>query len=350
VLGPRPERPSLLATVKGTGGGRSLMLNGHLDTKPVGAARELWRTDPLVPTIVDGDLFGLGSNDMKAGVAAMSFAAAALVSTGTTLAGDLVLGFVADEEAGATEGSKYLAPLIEGVDAILIGEPSGWTEDWQGIHLVSRGVACFRITVRGTQTHSSLSDRLPSVNASVKMAGLLRDMRDEIDFEVVPHPLGQVGPTLNPGVIVAGGTNFGVVPGVAWYACDLRTVPGMTQEAVARSIEAWLDRRRALDPELSVTLEFDELIPWLPPSEIDAAHPLVTAVQAASADVLGSAPPLSVFPGGTDAPWFAAYGIPTLASFGPGMLTSAHGPNEFVSVRSILEAARIYARVAMEFC
>ena len=109
-------------------------------------------------------------------------------------------------------------------------------------------------------------------------------------------------------------------------------------------------RRRAADPELVASLEFDEAIPWLPPSEIEAAHPLVKAVEAASAEVLGEAPPLMVFPGGTDAPWYAAKGIPTIPSFGPGMLTSAHGPNEFVSVRSILEAARIYARVILTYC
>jgi len=132
IIGPTPERPSLITRIPGSGGGRNLMLNGHVDTKPVGEARHLWRTNPLDPQVIDGQMYGLGTNDMKAAVAAMVFAASAVQETGIELSGDLVLGFVADEEGGASEGSKFVAPLLDGIDAALIGEPSGWERDWQG--------------------------------------------------------------------------------------------------------------------------------------------------------------------------------------------------------------------------
>lgn len=350
IIGPSPERPSLITRIPGSGGGRSLMFNGHVDTKPIGESAHLWRTNPLDATIIDGQLFGLGSNDMKSAVAAMAYAAFALRETGVELAGDLILGFVADEENGASQGSKYVAPLLDGIDAALIGEPSGWTKDWQGIHLVSRGVSCFRIRVTGTQMHSSLSDRLPSVNASLRLAGLLTRIADELDLPFEPHALGGIGPTLNPGVMISGGTYFGVVPGQAEFSCDLRTVPGMTLESVRDAVDLWLQKCREADPELIVEAIFEPGMDWIPWCELEAEHPLVGSVQRASTQVLGEAPPLSVFPGATDAPWFAAAGIPTLPSFGPGMLTSAHGPNEFVSVSSIHEAARMYARVALDFC
>lgn len=350
VIGPTPERPSLIARVKGTGGGQSLMLNGHTDTKPVGEAAHLWRTNPHTATVVDGNLFGLGATDMKAAVACMILAARAVRETGVQLRGDIVFGFVADEEAGAQLGSKFVAPLIDNVDAVLIGEPSGWEHDWQGIHLVSRGVCGFRIKVTGTQMHSSLSDRMPSVNASLKLAELMVRIGSELDLPFTPHPLGGVGPTLNTGVMIAGGTFFGVVPGQAEFACDLRTVPGQTREQVAQGIETWLDACRVSDPELQVDYAFEPGLDWIPWSELEASHPLVAAVTDAAGDVLGEAPPLGVFPGGTDAPWFSQQGIPTLPSFGPGTLTCAHGPNEFVSVQSIHEAARIYARIIANFC
>jgi acetylornithine deacetylase len=175
-------------------------------------------------------------------------------------------------------------------------------------------------------------------------------MRDEVKFSFTPHPLGGVGPTLNPGVIIAGGTNFGVVPGRAEFACDLRTVPGMTMSSVRESLDAWLESCRAEDPDLNVEAHFEPGLEWIPWSELPETHSLVPAVQRATLEVLGKTPPLSVFPGGTDAPWFEAAGIPTLPSFGPGMLTSAHGPNEFVSVSSLSEAARMYARIALDFC
>ncbi|MCU1635946.1 MAG: hypothetical protein JWQ68_1185 [Cryobacterium sp.] len=350
VLGPTEDRPSLIARIRGTGGGKNLMFNGHTDTKPVGEARDQWNSEPLAATILDGKIVGLGTTDMKAAIAAMIYAAYALKETGVPLSGDLVIGMIADEEAGAQLGAKFVAPHVIGVDAILIGEPSGWDHDWQGIHLVSRGVCGFRIVVTGTQMHSSLSDRMPSVNASLKLAELMTRIGTELNLPFTPHPLGQIGPTLNTGVMISGGTFFGVVPGRAEFACDLRTVPGQTKDEVAAGIEAWLDACRAADPDLQVEYSFEPGLDWIPWSELDAEHPLVAATQAAAADVLGKAPPLAVFPGGTDAPWYSQIGIPTLPSFGPGVLTCAHGPNEFVSIESINQAARMYARIAADFC
>lgn len=350
VIGPNETRPSVFARRKGAGGGPNLMLNGHIDTKPVGEARDLWHTDPFVATDRDGDIVGLGSNDMKGAVAAMLFAARALKELGVQLAGDLVLGLVADEEDGARDGSQYVAPLLRDIDATLIGEPSGWERDWQRIHLVSRGVCCFRLIVTGTQMHSSLSDRMHSVNASVKAAEIMTSMAQDFALTFVPHELGGAGPTVNIGVMISGGTYFGVVPGRAEIACDIRTVPGMTQESVRKDVERWLDGLREQDPELEVALEFDERLAWIPWSELDKQHPLATAASRAAEDVLGAAPEFGVFPGGTDAPWYSQVGIPALPSFGPGMLTSAHGPNEFVSRSSLIEAGRMYARIVADFC
>jgi acetylornithine deacetylase/succinyl-diaminopimelate desuccinylase-like protein len=343
------ERPNLVTRLAGAGGGPTLMLNGHLDTKPVGDARDQWSSDPWAAEVRDGRLFGLGSADMKAAVAAMVFAAAAVRNT-CELAGDLVLGFVADEEAGANYGAKFLAPRLEGVDAVLIGEPSGWERDWQGLHVVSRGIYCFRIEVRGTQMHSSLSDRMPSVNAARVMAQLLVDIDDELELEFEPHPLGGVTPALNAGVLVEAGVFFGVVPGLAQFACDLRTVPGMTHEGVRAALEDWLDARRAADPTLVARIVDEPGHAWISPCEIVADHPLVGAAQAAAERVLGAAPPLSMFPGTCDAPWFAAAGMPTIPSFGPGLLTCCHGPDEYVDLERVHEAARIYAHTAAGFC
>ena len=350
VVAADPARPNLVTRIAGSGGANKLVLNGHVDTKPVGDSLPLWRSDPLRPEIRDGCLYGLGASDMKGAVAAMVFAAAAVIESGEQLAGDLVLAFVADEEAGAELGSKFLAPRLGDVNACLIGEPSGWERDWQALHLVSRGVCCFRIRVRGTQMHSSLSDRMHSVNASRRMAGLLVSLEDELELEFVPHPLGRVTPTLNVGVLVSGGVFFGVVPGHAEFACDLRTLPGMTEAGVRQSLERWLERHRAADPDLDAEIIFEPGLTWVPPAEIDQTHPLVVAAQSAAREVLGASPPLSVFPGATDAPWFDAAGTATIPSFGPGILTCCHGPNEYVSVESVLQASRIYARIAIGYC
>ena len=326
------------------------MMNGHVDTKPVGDARDLWHTEPLQAIRLGENIFGLGVSDMKAAVAAMLFAAYAIKTAGVQLRGDLVLCLVADEEAGASFGARYVAPLLGGeVDACLIGEPSGWQHDWQGIHLVSRGLCGFKVRVRGTQMHSSLSDRMPSVNANVEMARLILRMPGDFAAEYPPRP-DDVNPTLNVAVTTEGGVFYGVVPGEAAFGCDLRTVPGMTEQGVRAFLDGWARRMSAEPDPVRTSIEYDEVLRWIPSAALPGSHRLAAAAVTATAAVLGAAPPLSVFPGTTDAPWFEAAGIPTLPSLGPGILTHCHGPNEFVRAESIHQAARIYARLILDFC
>ena len=348
VMAAAPERPNLVLRVDGNPDGRRLGLCGHVDTKPVGDAAHLWRTDPLVATEIDGMLYGLGTSDMKAAVAAMVIAAQACVEAGITEHGSLELALVADEEAGAQFGSKWLAPQLTHWDGCLIGEPSGWERDWQGLHLVSRGLSCFRITVLGTQRHSSLSDRLPAVNASMQLATLMSRMPSDL---VITHPSQQfddLRPTVNPGVMINGGVYYGVVPGEAMFACDIRAVPGMTLESLTEDLHAWLERA---EQELGIEarLECEPDLTWIDPSVIAADDPLVVAAQDGCARVLADPPPLSFFPGTTDAPWFSAAGVPTIPSLGPGILTYCHGPNEAVSVESVRQAAHLYAHTIVSY-
>ena len=294
VMAAAPERPNLVLRVDGNPDGRRLGLCGHVDTKPVGDAAHLWRTDPLVATEIDGMLYGLGTSDMKAAVAAMVIAAQACVEAGITEHGSLELALVADEEAGAQFGSKWLAPQLTHWDGCLIGEPSGWERDWQGLHLVSRGLSCFRITVLGTQRHSSLSDRLPAVNASMQLATLMSRMPSDL---VITHPSQQfddLRPTVNPGVMINGGVYYGVVPGEAMFACDIRAVPGMTLESLTEDLHAWLERA---EQELGIEarLEFEPDLTWWSPrrTAVPACWPIRHRCRSSPAPLTrrGSPPP-----------------------------------------------------------
>lgn len=351
ILAKDPARPNLVIRVPGEGSGPTLALNGHIDTKPVGDAADQWVTDPLVASRVGDRMYGLGVSDMKGAVACMLHAAAAIRDAGVRLKGDLVLIFVADEEAGAFYGSRFVAPLVkDGIDACLIGEPSGWTRDWEGLHVISRGICCFEVHVRGTQMHSSLSDRMPSVNSNMEMARIMLGMGDQLAMPPLEHSVGQLHPTLNVGVLARGGVFYGVVPGDSMFACDLRTLPGMSEDEVVAMLETWASTQSVPDGFPSVRVQFDPVLRWIAPCEISVGHPLVRAAQDAVDAVLAEPPTPSMFPGTTDAPWFSEEGIPTIPSLGPGILTYCHGPNEFVTVESLHEAARIYARTALSFC
>jgi acetylornithine deacetylase/succinyl-diaminopimelate desuccinylase-like protein len=332
------ERPNVVAEVGR--GGRSLLLNAHLDTKPPGDERE-WETPPYDPVIRDGRLYGLGSTDMKGAAAAMIHAGAALAESGS-LDGTLKVVLSADEEAGSDFGVRFLvAERAVEAEAVVVGEPTGLDTPWEYVAVAARGISCFRLLVRGTQMHSSLSDRVPSVNASVKLARLLVRLSDELRL---PE-----GATFNPGVTLRGGVYYGVYPGEAEFGVDVRTVPGMTLEALQEQIGSFLARLRQEDRELDVEAEWEPKLTWLPPSSIDEAHPLVVAAREAAHVVLGRELPAGIMPAFTDGTNWSLAGIACIPALGPGLLPLAHRPDEYVTVREIVEAARIYALTALRY-
>lgn len=345
------HRPNILFRLTGGKPGPTLMLCGHSDTKPVGDDSN-WRTDPLEPVFENGKLYGLGSTDMKGAVAAMIYATAALQQCQNELAGDLLLVVNADEERSMKFGSQYLSTEYGlKADVALLGEPSGIAgPEFEYLHLLSRGIACFKIRVHGTQMHSSLTDRLPAVNANIKLAEIITRMQRDLQLTFQPHPLCDK-PTINLAVKVEGGVGYGTCPGVAEFESDIRTLPGMTREQIEFDLERCLDGIRRDHPALLIELKFEDLpLGWIPATEVPADHPLVGALLSAAENVLGWRPKLSAFPGGTDAAQFQVVaGIPTIPSFGPGWLNLAHGPNECVGVDAIVQAAKIYALAAQKF-
>jgi acetylornithine deacetylase len=262
----------------------------------------------------------------------------------------LALALTADEENGSVYGSKWLASegLIE-ADVCVIGEPGGIQREWESLHLVSRGVALFRVVILGTQMHSSISDQLPAVNATLKMAALALKMQKELRSYLTfdEHPFCKHGPTINVGVMASAGVTYGVFPGRAEFASDIRTLPGMTEEQIQRDIQRFLDDAMAQDPELRATLEWNRM---MGATEIDSNNDVIQVLQATSEMVLGRAPMLDAFPGATDAAYIqTAAGVPCVASFGPGFLPRAHSPNESMHKDGPAQAAMIYALSALRY-
>lgn len=340
------KRPNLIGEV-GEGTQPSLVLNAHLDTKPPGDEAR-WETSPYDPVVRDGRLYGLGSTDMKGAVAAMIHAGGALAEAGD-IRGTLKVVLTADEEAGSNFGAAFLAGERKvHADAVLVGEPTGIRSGWEYLAVASRRISCFRVRARGTQMHSSLSDRLPAVNASAKLAEVL--LRLGRDFRPGYESTATYGaPTVNAGVTLRGGVFFGVYPGEAEFGVDVRTVPGMTLERLRADVESFLDGLRRNDPELDVSAEWVEGLSWFPPCLIDEGHPLVAAAREAAAVVLEREVPLGTMPAATDGSYWALAGIPCIPAFGPGQLSLAHGPNEYVEIEEVVQASRIYALAALRY-
>jgi acetylornithine deacetylase/succinyl-diaminopimelate desuccinylase family protein len=324
-------RPSVVAAI-GAGEGPSLAWNGHLDTVPVGT-RDGWVVDPFAGEIVDGRLVGRGACDMKGPIAAALAAAAALRRADVTLAGTLVFHLAADEEHAGIHGTKVLWERgLLTQDMAVVGEPSELT-----LGLAERGGAWITATAYGRGAHGSQPHR--GVNAITSMARFLLRLPEALP--VVEHPLcGR--PTVNAAMI-EGGTAPNVVPDRCAIEIDRRTVPGENDpDAVLAPFAAIAAGLRADDPSIDVRAELHD---WTPAAETAAAAPVAVAVRRAAAAELGREPADAGFTGITDARFYIHEAAIPAVIFGPGSLSVAHTPNEWIDVDELVTGARIYARL-----
>jgi acetylornithine deacetylase/succinyl-diaminopimelate desuccinylase-like protein len=352
VAAPRPERPNLLCRWESGRPGRTLILNGHLDTKAPGPL-DLWSADPYEPVVREGQLYGLGAADMKGPCAALAYGVlAAKLAGAQTVSGTVLLALTADEEGEAQDGARYLVQDL-GVrgDAALIAEPCGVTRDWEWLPLVSRGFGGARFVVHGTSVHSSVADLFPGGNASVAAAELLLHLQRRLRLRCpdgLPH---RSAPTFVVGSTFTSGQGLAMVPGRAEFTVNVRTVPGMTREGVATDVETCLADFRRERPDADVEWDFvPGTLAWTTPTETSPQEPLVSAVVEAARIALGRTPPFGTFPGGTDAIWWQGLaGIPTIPAFGPGMLTQCHRPNESIAIAELTRAAAVYALTILRY-
>lgn len=351
VVAKDPRRPNLVTTVDFGPGGRHLVLSGHIDTKPVGDAA--WSVDPFGGDI-DGDrLYGLGSGDMKAGVAAMIIATAR-VAAQPIKRGRLSLVFTADEEDGANYGAHHVASSMAlHADGVVIGEPGGIVSDFDRLHLVSRGIARLRLVARATQGHSSLSGEDGIRNAGVDAARAVVAVADGVHLEIPENPGDLLGwqATVNTALVFRGGVGYGVLPGSMAVDTEVRLLPGMKRHEVREAFER---RMAELAVATGADLRVDFDAPpndWLPASAVAPDGELARAAREACLEIFGAPVPDSVFPGTTDATWFSELQhIPTLPALGPGLLRRAHGADEWVSIGVVRKAVDLYANLATSFC
>ncbi len=346
----RADHPNLLYRLAGPDPGPTLILNAHLDTQPVGDGAA-WSRDPFGGQVEGDRLYGLGSSDMKGAVAAMIYALAALTKAGGPTRGMLILALVSNEEDGGAYGADWLAREygLKG-DACVVGEPSGVRQEWEGIYNAQRGQSAVWVRTTGQQMHSGVAHAFGAVNAAVHMARVI----DALDRElVIVSAADSAGARANAtlGVQMRCGDAWGINPGVAEFGVDVRTVPGMVRDDVARGFDEALARIRRSRPEIAVDWRFhDAPWDWISPTYVAPKSAVMRAATAAATTVLGVAPPPSLYPATTDASAFAAAaGIPTIAALGPGCIGRAHRADEYVSIKSVIDAAKLYVALALGY-
>ncbi|MFN7997472.1 MAG: M20/M25/M40 family metallo-hydrolase [Bryobacteraceae bacterium] len=342
-------RPNLGARRKGTGGGRSLILSGHIDTVPRGT--QPWTRDAFGGQIEGNRLYGRGSNDMKAGVGVNLFIAEALQTLGLRLAGDLIFETVIDEEFGGVNGT--LAGRLRGyiADAAVISEPS-----FLRICAAQRGGRTAHITFSGAGGVLS-EGQYPAgvVDQVTYFLGQVKNFGDQRRGAVRPHPLYAHHPDHVPVSITKiftapWGTREPITtPEECKIEMYWQAMPGETKADIEREFFAWFDHVVASAPRLFANkpkVEFP--IRWLPGSAISASEPLVTTLAASATSVLGQAPPIVGIEGPCDMYVFHGFRIPAVL-WGPRG-GNTHAADEYVELDTVVAAAKALLLFVCNWC
>jgi len=339
-------RDNVIAEWRGVGGGRSLILGGHIDVvspEPISQ----WTRDPWGGEVVGDRLYGRGAADMKAGLAANIYALKALLDLGLRPRGNVILESTIEEELGGSGG--VLACLMHGVtaDGMMITEPSD-----EKIYVTHPGIRYFRVTVQGKTAHAALSHT--GVNAIAKMAPIIKaiealdiERAERLRYPLVEKKTGRPC-NLSMGKMQAGDW-VSTVAGWATLECRIGFVPGETRKSVEDEIkktirgavkdDAWLKDH---PPEIDwFGWDTD---PWMEPTD----STLVKKLQETGSKVYGAPLELTGASGGLDARFGHYFNVPSI-SYGPTGY-NYHGVDEYVDLHSLMRVTKTLAVFIAEWC
>ncbi len=351
-----PGRFQTIATLKGSGGGKSLMFNGHIDMDPLAMG---WNRDPWTPSVEGNRIFGGGIRNMKAGVASMITAAEAVRQSGTKLKGDLILACVVGELQGGV-GTSHLVSNGPLADMAVVPEPFGS----QNVVTVHAGVLEMAVHVLGNSRHISRKEE--AVDAIANMCKAVPAIGN-VDFTYEPRADLPGLPRINVGAIIGGrgrdydlrGPNF--VSDFCTVIVDVRYLPGMTSQSVRDDIARTLDAIASDDPDFRYEIEMPPdprhkvfrvvMEPFdLPRDEYILQSVLrhYRTITGGEPDGLGAVLPYSYTGDDTCHLWQA--GVPCML-FGPGGGSESDTiPDEYIRISDMETVAKVLSLTALDVC
>jgi len=345
------DRPNVVSKLKGCGGGKSIILTGHMDTSPKEPLP--WGIHgPFGGDLEDGKIYGRGGFDMKGGLAASYMAVKAIVDAGIRLKGDVYLESVVDEEYGGANGT--LACRLKGyeADAAILTECS-----CLAICPATRGDKNWKITLKGTPG-MPYTGELPT-NPVYGMAKIIQALRnyEEIRNEKTrrhplyvedPNPLPVLIKKLKAGEVEPHGA-LGI-PIDCWLLVGPQVYPGTSEEEFDREFFSFMEAVVNTDPELRRNPPtYESMFRYVEPTEIDRNHPIVKQVEKAFTLVTGKPAVVKGAPFPCDAFIFNKYSKTPVLVFGPGG-ANAHAPDEYVYVEDLLTLTKTLAASIVEWC
>lgn len=368
-------RPNVVAVMSGTGNGKSLLFNGHMDVVPVNNP-DIWCCNPFNPVIIDGKIFGRGTSDDKGGVTSTIWAMKALKECGIKLKGDVILQAVSGEELQQAEEIGTVKCLERGykADFGVVCEPTELE-----LHTASSALFFFELIVEGKGVHISSRNQVifpqhhgissgnsvgvDAFEKSLIFVDYFKRFEQEVNHRYRDPILGAggkpvhdkqgVGPfTINPSRI-EGGEYFGSVPSRMkytygfWFPDQLVTKEQLIEE-MKKSVAALAstdDYLKNHPPTLNAPVIQD----W-PGFRVDEEHPGVQTMMDSICEATEQQAVLSGFKAVCDAFYLNKYGVPSVIC-GPGSISHAvHGDDEYITIDNLIAATKIYACMMMDWC
>jgi len=331
-----PGRSNVIGKIIGHKKGRTLTLNGHLDTVPPNDSM-----DDYSAKVSNGKLYGLGASDMKGAVAAMLYALIIIKRMDIKLDGDLFFTGVIGEESGGT-GTRHLINKGFKTDYVIVGEPTG-------LKIVNSHKGCFLLDViiEGKAAHASMPEK--GANAIAAMGDFISKINKEYIPELNSRIQKGVGsPTISFGII-HGGKKVNIVADKCILQIDRRWIVSEKKEMIIPEVEKFLLDICSVNKDLKF-----KVIPKLPqdgyfgPFFIPENHELIKICKDAVA-FTGREALIDSFSGWTDGATVLHSGIPT-AILGPGSMEQAHTADEWVSISEVFDAVKIYLALILKIC
>ena len=327
-----PRRVNVVGVLKGSGSGHSLLLNAHMDTVGV----EGMSIDPFGAQIRDGRLYGRGSQDMKASLAAMMAAAKALVDADISLAGDLLITAVADEEHSSI-GTEALIQQVS-AEAAIVTEPTD-----MHVCRAHRGFIWYDVETLGRAAHGSRYAE--GIDANMRMGRFLAQL-DKLEQDLLQRDGHELtGPPSLHAARLRGGKEVSIYAASCTLQMERRTTPGETVEQATAELQEIIDRLAAQDPTFKATIKPTF---WRAPFEVDSEAPIVKTLDHALGVRIGHHPEHIGQTFWTDAALLADAGMETvlLGPKGYGL----HSAEEWVDLQSVVDLAYVLAERAINYC
>lgn len=341
------DSPNVVGVLKGNGGGKSVILNGHVDVVPAGDVSK-WRHDPYSGEIIDGKMYGRGTTDMKGGNMAALIALETIIDLGIELKGDIIFESVIEEETG---GAGTLAAIQRGyrADVAIIPEPSEMR-----IFPQQQGSLWFEVTVQGISAHGGT--RYEGVSAIEKGWTVFQEILDlekRRNKRLKDDPLYKDNPIPIP--INIGQFNGGYFPSAVAEKATLQGRYGIAPgETISEAKSEFIKCLKNLDEKDEWFNKYPVSVEWggihLPPGGCDADHPMLDILKQKFKQVENREATIVGSTWGTDGGLLTqAGGIPSIV-FGPGTTSMAHFTDEYVEIEKIIKTAEIIALAIIEWC